>query len=123
MYLKSHWVLHKGRRVFISEFSNCGTNADIVRAECDAVKAALSNEPEKSALVIANLDGTFVNDGIVQAFRELLPVTNKHVKRRAIIGLSGFRKHFIFLVSKFVGSVSFSHFDSLNEALDWIVVD
>jgi hypothetical protein len=121
--MKSHWVLHKGKRVFISEFSNCGTNADAVRAECAAIKAALANEPDKSALVIANLEGTFVNDGIIQAFRELLPVTNQYVKRRAIIGLSGFRKHFIFLVSKFVGSINFLHFDSLNEALDWVVQD
>jgi hypothetical protein len=121
--MKSHWTLHKNKRVFISEFSNCGTDANAVRQECDAIKIALANEPDKSALVIANLEGTFVNEAILQAFRQLLPVTNKYVKRRAIIGLSGFRRHFIFLVSKFVGDVNFSPFDSLNEALDWVVRD
>ncbi len=119
--MKSHWTLHKNKRVFISDFSNCGTDADAVRAEGEAIKTALQNEPAKSVLAIANLDGTFVNEGILQAFRQLIPVTNKYVKRRAIIGLSGFRRHFIFLVSKFVGDVNYSPFDTLDEALDWIV--
>lgn len=118
--MKSHWILHKNKRVFISEFSNMGTDAQAVSQECEAIKILLVNEPIKSMLVIVNLNGTYVNDGIVQAFRSLLPITNKYVKRRAIIGLDGFRRHFIFLVAKFVGDVNFSPFDSLDEALEWI---
>ena len=118
--MKSRWTLHKNKRIFISDFSNCGSDANAVSTECKAVIAALENEPAKSVLAIANMEGTFVNDAILLAFRQLLPVTNKHVKRRAIIGLSGFRRHFIFLVAKFVGSVNFSPFDTLDEALDWI---
>lgn len=121
--MKSHWTSHNGKRIFISEFSNCGTDAAAVREECDAIKIALADELPKSVLVIANLDGTYVNDAILQAFRQLLPVTNKYVKRRAIIGLSGFRRHFIFLVSKFVGDTNFSPFDSLDQALEWVTRD
>jgi len=119
--MKSHWMIHKDKRVFISNFSDCGTDAGMVREECSAIEKALVNEPNKSVLVIVNVEGTFVNDQILQAFRDLLPVTNKYVKRRAIIGLSGFRRHFIFLVSKFVGDVDFSPFDSLDEALEWVI--
>ena len=119
--MKSHWVFHKGKRVFITDFSNYGTNAKALREECDAVKAALANEPAKSVCTIVNIDGTFVNEGILQAVRETIPITNQYIRRRAIIGLSGFRRHFIFLVTKFVGDVNYSPFDSLNEALDWIV--
>ena len=118
--MKSHWTIHNDKRVFISDFSDCGTDAEMVRKECDAIKQALANEPDKSVLVIVNVEGTFVNDQILQAFRDLIPVTNKYVKRRAIIGLSGFRRHFIFLVSKIVGDVDFSPFDALDEALEWV---
>gem|GEM_PF-6380291 len=43
--MKSHWILHNGKRVFISEFSNCGTDASLVSKECEAIKEALANEP------------------------------------------------------------------------------
>ena len=121
--MRSHWMIYKGRRVFISEFSNLGTDAAAVREECEAIKAVLEAQKPKSMLVVVNLEQTFVNDGIVQAFRDLLPYTNKYVKRRAIIGLSGFRKHFISLVTKFTGGVNFLPFDSLNEALEWVTTD
>jgi len=119
--MKSHWLLHKGNRIFITDFSNFGSNAGALREECDAVKAALANEPANSVCTVVDIDGTFVSEGILQAVREIIPVTNRCVKRRAIIGLSGFRRHFIFLVSKFVGDVNYTPFDTMNEALDWTV--
>jgi hypothetical protein len=118
--MKSYWKLHKEQQVFISNFSNMGTDAASVSRECDAIKIALANESPKSILAIVDLNETFVNDGIILAFRQLLPITNKYVKRRAIIGLSGFRRHFIFTVAKFVGDVNFSPFDTMDEALEWI---
>ena len=121
--MKSHWVTYQDKRIFISDFSNLGYDEAAVADECEAIKAALEVEPPKSVLAIVNVDGTFVNDKIIGAFRQILPVTNKYVKRRAVIGLSGFRRHFVFLVSKFVGSVDFNAFDSLGEAQGWIVRD
>jgi len=120
--MKSYWITYHDRKIFIADFSNCNTDAGAIHEECQAIKAALANEPPRSVLAVTNLNGTFVNEAVLQTFRELLPITNQYVKRRAIIGLSGFRKHFIFLVSKFVGDVNFSPFDTLNEALDWIVL-
>ena len=119
--MKSYWTTHQGKRIFIAEFSHCGTDADLIHEECEAIKAALANEPPRSVLAVTNLTETFVNEVILRTLRELLPITNRYVKRRAIIGLSGFRKHFIFLVSRFVGDVDFSPFETLNEALAWIV--
>lgn len=121
--MNSRWTLHQGKRVFISDFSNCGTAALLVSMECDEIKDALAHEPPKSILAIVNVDGTLVTPEIIQAFRQLIPVTNKYVKRRAIIGLNGFRRHFISLVSKVVNDVNFARFDTLDEALDWIVRD
>lgn len=121
--MKSRWVLYEDRRIFISDFSNCGYDAAAVGEECEAIKTTLQGEAPKSVLAIVNVEGTFVNDKVVGAFREILPVTNKYVRRRAVIGLSGFRRHFVYLVSKFVGNVDFSPFDTLEEAQAWIVRD
>ena len=121
--MKSRWVEYQGKRIFISDFSNCGYDAVAVGKECEAIKTALMNELPKSVLAIVDVEGTFVNDKVVGAFRQVLPTTNKYVKRRAVIGLSGFRRHFVYLVSRFVGSVDFSPFDTLEEAQAWIVRD
>jgi hypothetical protein len=52
-----------------------------------------------------------------------VPITNKYVKRRAVVGVSGFRRHFLYAFAKVVGNINFSVFDSLPQALDWIVTE
>lgn len=119
--MKSRWITHREKRIFISDFSNYGNDALAVREECEAIRLILQDEPVKSVLAIVDVDGTFVNEGIVREFRQILPVTNKYVKRRAVVGLNGFRRHFLFLVAKFTGGINFSPFDNLDDALSWIV--
>jgi hypothetical protein len=121
--MKSNWTMHQSKRVFISDLSNYGSDTTAIHEECEAIKSILLGEQPKSVRAIVNVDGTFVNDDILKEFREIIPVTNKYVKRRAIIGLSGFRKNFLFLFTKITGNANFSHFDTVNEALDWVVQD
>src|SRR5512145_3109206 len=119
--MKSHWIEHKGKRVFISDFSNFRDDGAGVRAECLAIKNELEAEPLRSVLAITNAEGTFANEDIMKAFVELVPVTNKKVKRRALVGVAGFRRHFIYALAKVIGDVNFTVFDTMPEALDWIV--
>jgi hypothetical protein len=119
--MKSHWVEHKGKRVFISDFSNFRDDGAGVHAECQAIKSELEIEPLHSVLALTNVEGTFANEDIMKALVELVPVTNKRVKRRALIGVAGFRRHFIYALAKVVGDINFTVFDTLPEALDWIV--
>jgi hypothetical protein len=121
--MKSHWVTHNGTKVFISNFSNLGGDAAAVKAECDSIRAALENEPPRSVLAITNVEGTFANEDILRVLAELVPITNKYVKRRAVVGVSGFRRHFLYAFAKVVGNINFSVFDSLPQALDWIVTE
>jgi hypothetical protein len=119
--MKSHWLEHKGKRVFIADFSNFRDDGAGVRAECQAIKNELGLEPAHSVLSITNAEGTFANEDIMKAFVELVPVTNKQVKRRALVGVAGFRRHFIYALAKVIGDINFTVFDTLPEALDWIV--
>jgi hypothetical protein len=121
--MKSHWVTHQGKRVFIADFSNCGTDAAAIRAECAAIKAELSKELPGSVRSVTNAQGTFSNPDVMKALTELLPYSNKYVRRRAAVGASGFRKYFLDAFSKFTGNVHFMAFDTLSQALDWIVED
>ena len=119
--MQSHWIEHKGKRIFISDFSNFRDDGAGVRAECQAIKSELEAESPHSVLAITNAEGTFANEDIMKAFMELVPITNKKVKRRALVGVAGFRRHFIYALAKVIGDVNFTVFDTMPEALDWIV--
>lgn len=119
--MKSHWVEHKGKRVFISDFSNYRDDGAGVRAEAQAIIKELEHEPVHSVMAITNAEGTFANEDIMKAFVNLVPITNKQVKRRALVGVSGFRRHFVYALAKVIGDVNFTVFDTMAEALDWIV--
>jgi hypothetical protein len=84
--MKSHWVTHQGKRVFIADFSNCGSDAALISAECAAIKAELSKELPASVRSVTNAQGTFSNPEVIKALSELLPYSNKYVRRRAAVG-------------------------------------
>lgn len=121
--MKSHWVQHKGKPVFIADFSSFRDDGAGVRAECQAIIKELDPEPARSVMALTNVEGTFANEDIMKALVELVPITNKKVKRRALVGVAGFRRHFVYALAKVIGDVNFTVFDALPEALDWIVKD
>lgn len=121
--MKSRWVRENGKRIFIADFSNLGSDANAVRRETDAIKETLKLELPGSVRSITCVDGTFGNTEVIQALAELLPVSNKYIGMRALVGVSGFRKYFLDAFTKLVGNVHFKQFDTLEQALAWITED
>jgi len=121
--MKSRWVNHKGVRVFIADFSGYANDAVALRAECNYVTHMLRDEPLHSVVSVSNMDGTFANEDIIRALMELVGHTNQFIQKRAVIGVSGFRRHFLDVFAKVVGDLKFSVFDTLEQALDWLVGD
>lgn len=119
--MKSHWVYYKGIRIFLADFSNYGANGAGVKAETQYIIELLKNEPDHSVLSLSNVEGTFANEDILRALSELVPVSNKKVKRRAVIGVTGFRRHFLDAFSAIIGPVKFSVFDKIEDAYEFLV--
>ncbi len=119
--MKSHWLTHQGIRVFIADFSHRGSNAAEIAAECEAIKQELAGQPPHSILSISYVEGTLANEDIINHMVELVKVTNQYIKKRAVVGVSGYRRHLLYAFSKVVGDLKFSVFDSLDEALNWLV--
>lgn len=119
--MKSRWLTHKGAPVFIADFSQRGSNAAEIQAECEAIKQVLANEPLHSVLSVSYVEGTLANEDIIKHLVALVPDTNKYIKKRAVVGVSGYRRHLLYAFSKVVGDLKFSVFDTLDEALDWLV--
>ena len=121
--MKSRWVEHKGKRVFIADFSNFGTNSAGLLAECSEILKELPNEPPNSVLVISDVSGTVATPGNLDVLKSILPVSNHFVKKRAVVGMAGARKDFLEFFIKLTGRASLNPFESMEEALDFLVKD
>lgn len=118
--MKSHWIRHNGKRILIADFSNLAGDTAGLQAEVEYVKELLKQEMPNSVSAVTYVQGTFGTAEIIQIFGGLLAYTNKYVRKRALVGVAGFRKYFIDSLSNMVGNVHFKPFDNLDQALDWI---
>jgi hypothetical protein len=121
--MKSHWMEHGDRRVFIADFRGFGMDTSGLQRECDDIRAELTSQPLKSVLSISVVEGTVGTPEILRVFKELLPHTSKYVMRRAVVGLTGPRRKFLEILDKLMGGTHFVTFDALPEALDWVIQD
>jgi len=119
--VKSHWVEHKGKRVFIADYSGFGGDFEGLQREVDDAVRAISQEPDKSVLVLANFvdtEATIPNLGVV---RKLVTRANRAVIRRALLGITGSRRFFITTFANVTGDTSVKAFESEEKGLDWLV--
>jgi hypothetical protein len=121
--MKSYWMEHKGKRVFIAEYSHFGTDSASLKKEAEETIELLSKEPHKSVLVISNVEGTNASLGNAQVLMDILPVSNPIVRKRCAIGSTGMGWGFIQSFNRLTGSAQIRPFHTLEEALDWIVED
>ena len=118
--MQSRWVTHKGARIFISDFSNYGTDIARIQAEADSIVEIIQKEPLESILSLAVVEGTNANDQVIRVFQQQISNTNKHIKARAIVGLRGFRRHLLNAFARITGRTQFTIFDTMEEALDYL---
>jgi hypothetical protein len=119
--MKSRWVNHKGVRIFISDFSNFGTDAAAMQEEANGIIELIQKEPPASVLSLALVEGTHANEHTMRVLQSLVPVTNKYVKARCIVGLHGFRKHLIAAFARITGRAQFVIFETVEEGMDHLI--
>jgi hypothetical protein len=119
--MKSRWVMHKGVRIFISDFSNYGTDAAAMQEEANGIIEVIQKEPAASILSLALVEGTHANEHTMRVLQNLVSVTNRHIKSRCIVGLHGFRKHLITAFARLTGRRQFVIFETEQEAMDHLI--
>jgi hypothetical protein len=118
--MKSRWVEHKGKRIFIADFSGFGDDTNALQKECDAILAEVKKEPLQSMRAISNATATNATIQNVRVLKRTLAGSNPHVFKRATVGVRGGRR-FILAIFNEVAAVPLEPFDTLDLALDWIV--
>lgn len=121
--MKSRWVTHKGKRIFIADYSEHGTNLDVVQVEVAAVIETISQEPYDSVMALTDTSYTYAVD--VQSWKTLLknafPKVNPYIKKRAMVGVSEHRKYLVPLFVTVTGAKPYRIFQRMEKALDWLV--
>jgi len=121
--MKSHWIEHKGKKVFIFDFTNFETDHVAAQMEAEEVKKELAKFPPNSVRAVTHVTGTVATSQNIKVLQALLPVTNQYVFRRAVVGVTGIRKQFVALLNRLTGRAQFVIFDTFEEALDYVIRD
>jgi hypothetical protein len=121
--MKSRWIIHNAKRIFIEDYSELDKNLDAVRIEIAAVIELLNWEPPNSLLAVIDVTYTYATD--IQSWVDLLegafPKVNSCIKKRAIIRLSERRWYLFLLLESLTDSKRYRMFNGMREALDWPV--
>jgi hypothetical protein len=121
MYMKSHWIEHKGKRVLLADYSGLGDDAEAIYAEGQYVVQELKNNPGGAALVINDVHDTHASIANSNMMKKILAQSKGLVAKRAVIGLTSTTRYFVNALIHLTGKGSLIQFDSLEKALDWIV--
>ena len=121
--MKSHWMEYKGKRIFIADYSGFDDDVVALRAEIEQAISTLEKEPEGSALVLANVEGTSGTVANANALKEQLPRSAHVARKRAVVGVTGMKRFFLSTFAVIAGRGSATPFDTLEQALDWLVKD
>jgi len=121
--MRSYWLEHKGKQVFVANYTALGDDSEAVYAEGQQVIGELKKQPADSALVIIDVHDTHASLANSAMFKKILSESHGFVKKRAVIGLTVSTRYFVNALLHFSGKASITPCDSLEKALDWIVED
>jgi hypothetical protein len=118
--MKSHWMTHNGKKVFYADYSNL--NSEELKAETASVEPVLCSLPKNSAVVLADVRGTYGTPDTMNILKGITAKTKLHVRKRAVIGVTGVQKILLRALNQFSGQETVS-FESVDKALDWLAED
>jgi len=118
--MKSHWIEHNGKRIFYADYSGFGDDTQQLKQEMEPAIQLISEQPPNSVLVLANLEGLDSSITTMNLLREMLPLANTAILKRAVLGISGSRRFLQTTMLNVTGNTSVKLFTSRELALDWL---
>jgi hypothetical protein len=118
--MKSSWRHHRGTPYFHADYSGFGRNIDALRAEVDGADSQIEQAPAESALVLVDIRNTVTSIDVVTVFKTSTARTKGHVKKTAIVGVTGVQRILAGAVARFSGE-ELHLFDTVEAAQDWLV--
>lgn len=120
--MRSSWIEHRGKKIFYQDFSRNFFNSDAVRAELMEVQEVVLAEPLNSVLVLSDFRDTNVSSDLLTAMNAASAVTKAHVRRTAVLGVTGMKRRLADLLTALTGQ-PLRYFEDMEAAKDWLVED
>ena len=112
------FIDHAGKRVLFINYSHC--NVAMMKAVAEEGHRVIAREQPNSVLTLNDVTGTTFDKESVGVLQAKVAANAPYVKRAAVIGISGLQR----LIYEGVQAFSkrrIPHFESREEALDWLV--
>jgi len=118
--MKSEWEVYKGKRIFRGRYDHL--TLEEVQSEASAVEKEMVQQPPNSVLLLIDTAGTDASPEALRAFKNVARRSNEHVRKSAILGVTGVRRMILEIVRRFSG-MALVPFSDEQEAKDWLVRD
>ncbi len=112
------FILHQGKRVLSINYAHC--DVGLLKAVAEEMHRVIAREPLNSVLTLTDVSGTGFDQESVEFLKSRVAANAPHVKRAAIIGISGLQR-LIYDAVKLFTKRSIPSFSSRQEALDYLV--
>lgn len=91
--MKSHWITYRGKQILYCDYSGYTLrDFDALKAEMDAAVAVLVEQPEGSCLALTDVRRSVASPAVVALIKDAAIVTAKHVRKQAVLGITGMKK-------------------------------
>jgi hypothetical protein len=120
--MRSRWIEHNGKRILYQDFANLFYNWEVVRDELLAVQEVVLAEPYNSVLALSDFTNTEISGNLLPIMNASSKATKSHVRRTAVVGISGIKRTFGDLLSRITGQ-QLMYFTNDVQAKDWLVRD
>lgn len=117
--MKSKWIVHKGVEMLYGDFAGFQRDVEGLRAEVVASDREILRKPVGTVLAIADLTGTVTSREVVDLFKSSATATRNHIRKQAVVGITGIQKILAQAVALFSGQ-SMHLFDTVDKAKDWL---
>ena len=117
--MRSQWIEYNEKKIFYQDFSKLFYNTTVVKAELSEVQKVVMSQPKGSVLILTDLRDTNVGRELLPAMNEASTATKDHVKKTAVLGVTGMKRKLADLLTSLTGQ-PLKYFDDLEAAKKWL---
>ena len=112
------FVQHKGREIFLIDFSHCSEKEMLLLIE--QVRSIIARQAPGSLLTLADFTGAQVDKRVATRLKEVLVLDRPYVKRSAWVGTESV-PHVFYENIKSFSQRDFPAFETREEAMEWLI--
>ncbi|MFH1460257.1 MAG: hypothetical protein ABIG64_07825 [Candidatus Omnitrophota bacterium] len=118
--MKSGWIEHKGKKIFMARYNDFNKIEQLEDGEILFVTQTLIKEPEKSVLLLVDVRNSPGTPRRVDSLKDSALKLKNIIRKTAIVGVLGIKKILLNAVITFSG-MELHSFEDIEAAKEWLV--